>query len=584
MPIETLIFDIDGVLVDFVDLHRDTFVKAFNMGTKDALLSAEIHDKHLNNYTTKEKLRRCRDIFPHLHWDDDDVNSLKQEATHAAIDAAVITDRVYNIIREIKDRGYKLGCYTNTNRVVMKKVLTKLGLWELFDCRLSNQDVVRAKPAPDGYKQAMFELDSRPNSTLIFEDSSVGLEAARGSGGIPVYVQNNSCLTLEFIEEAIAENDMIRRDKCVVTGVEDLEHIRTFANFPVFSGVTDKKREDDILADMSWHISKSRGIIQLNPLVPLHTLYDNVSHGAGTQGNLWKNHTREFTSFISSWISEGEILEIGGGSGSLGVAYLDRNKTARWTIVDPGCCISDGDRLSSHRVFFDGGYSTDKQVHAVVHSHMFEHTYNPHEFLDMIHGVLNDGSLHIFSIPRLDEWVKNKYPNALLFEHTFLLTESVVDELLKEHGFTILAKEYFGADHSVFYATSHVSKPVVQIVRKQEYDQNLELYSQFVEHFEDLVNSINAVISSTKRPMYIFGAHVFTQTLLAFGIDEQHLVGVIDNDKKKHRKRLCGTGLLVYPVDKLLETEDPILILHAGSYTDEIRIQVKELVPGITLL
>ena len=47
---------------------------------------------------------------------------------------------------------------------------------------LSGADVEHAKPAPDCFLEAMRREGCTPQETLIFEDSEIGLEAARRSG------------------------------------------------------------------------------------------------------------------------------------------------------------------------------------------------------------------------------------------------------------------------------------------------------------------------------------------------------------------------------------------------------------------
>ena len=47
---------------------------------------------------------------------------------------------------------------------------------------LSGADVARSKPAPDCFLEAMRREGCKPRETLIFEDSEIGLEAARRSG------------------------------------------------------------------------------------------------------------------------------------------------------------------------------------------------------------------------------------------------------------------------------------------------------------------------------------------------------------------------------------------------------------------
>ena len=52
----------------------------------------------------------------------------------------------------------------------------------LVDGLLSGADVARSKPAPDCFLKAMEIEGATPSETLIFEDSEIGLEAARRSG------------------------------------------------------------------------------------------------------------------------------------------------------------------------------------------------------------------------------------------------------------------------------------------------------------------------------------------------------------------------------------------------------------------
>ncbi|MDR1471244.1 MAG: hypothetical protein LBS75_01860, partial [Synergistaceae bacterium] len=79
--------------------------------------------------------------------------------------------------------------------------------------------------------------------------------------------------------------DMIERERCVISGETDLEHLYTFKDFPIFMGCTDKPPEDDMRADMIWCIGKSSGMVQLKKLLPLDILYQ-ASHDAGSVGGL----------------------------------------------------------------------------------------------------------------------------------------------------------------------------------------------------------------------------------------------------------------------------------------------------------
>ena len=204
MKIKALIFDIDGVLIDFVGLHRDTFVSAFNTIVGDKILTYEFHDEVLDSNTTRAKLGILRDVFPSYSWDDDKVYCLKQKNTLEFIRQYDTNNRIKHVLEHFKEKGYLIGCYTNSNRTVMNLVLTKLGIIDILDCKLSNQDVRYNKPHPWGYFKVMHELNVEVYHTMIFEDSEIGLKAARETGAYVTTVRDSSDITIDFIQDAIS--------------------------------------------------------------------------------------------------------------------------------------------------------------------------------------------------------------------------------------------------------------------------------------------------------------------------------------------------------------------------------------------
>jgi len=67
--------------------------------------------------------------------------------------------------------------------------------------------------------------------------------------------------------------NLIKRSSCAVTGAHDLEALHEVKRFPVFMGCVHSSVSQDVVADMSWCISRSSGLIQLSSLIPLDILY-----------------------------------------------------------------------------------------------------------------------------------------------------------------------------------------------------------------------------------------------------------------------------------------------------------------------
>jgi HAD superfamily hydrolase (TIGR01509 family) len=64
-----------------------------------------------------------------------------------------------------------------------------LNLQSGIDGIITGDDVEHSKPAPDPFLEAMRREGVTPEETIIFEDSAVGVEAARRSGAPYVVIR-----------------------------------------------------------------------------------------------------------------------------------------------------------------------------------------------------------------------------------------------------------------------------------------------------------------------------------------------------------------------------------------------------------
>lgn len=365
----------------------------------------------------------------------------------------------------------------------------------------------------------------------------------------------------------------VDRNKCVLSGVDDLELILEIKGFPICMCTVDEgdAEELDLRSDMKWWISKSTGSIQLNPLVPLDILY-KTGHGAGAVGKTWELHHSEFADFISG-CGVKQVLEIGAGHGSLARYFVDFHLDARYYIVEPNLPSWAHERVTMYPRMFDASFAMDSEVDAVVHSHTFEHIYEPREFLLNIAKFLSEGQWHIFSLPRLEMWLQKGYLNALFFEHTLYLTEANVEYLMASCGFEVVHKKYFLEDHSIFYATRKCATASVEAVLPRHYLENHSVFTSWVESAQEFVKSVNGKISQHSiGKIYVFGGHIFTQYLIGFGLSVASVCGILDNDPSKVGRRLYGTKLWVFsPESELKGQTGVVVILRAGAYQEEIK-------------
>jgi len=365
--------------------------------------------------------------------------------------------------------------------------------------------------------------------------------------------------------------NLVKRTHCVVSGNVDLEHLYTFPNFPVFMGSTDQPATADLKQDMSWWISRGSGLIQLKQLLPLDVLYPE-SHGAGAIGPLWEKHHQSFAQFLHR-LSPSSVIEVGGAHGILALKYQQFRRIP-WTILEPNPSPVAGCDARFIKGFFDDQFKYKEEFDAVVHSHVFEHIYEPDQFMCHLSGFIPEGKHLVFSLPNMQVMLERKYTNCINFEHTVLLTEPYVEFLLSKHGFRLLAKEYFMDDHSIFYAAVRDSSVEPTSLSCGLYENSRRLYAEYVSYHQELINDLNSRVSDTTQPVFLFGAHVFAQYLIAFGLKTGRIISLLDNDPNKHGKRLYGTRLMVQSPKVLRGVNCPVVILKAGVYNDEIKSDI----------
>jgi hypothetical protein len=364
----------------------------------------------------------------------------------------------------------------------------------------------------------------------------------------------------------------IDRNYDIATGADDLEHLYTFKNFPVFMGCVDQPQSEDAVSDMNWHISKSSGMIQLNPLLPLDVVYQ-TEHNPGTTGTAWLDHHRAFAKFIEQYDPK-NVFEIGGAHGILSQYYQDNHATTKWTILEPNPIPVPELKATMIQGFFTEDTVLDKDVDMIVHSHVLEHVYEPSKFLRSFINV-ELGTKMCFSIPNLKLYLQRRYTNALNFEHTFYCSEEYVKWWLERNGFELL-EEYYYSDFSIFYSCVKTTMHVMQPLPANLYEDNKQLFQGYLDHHVELVDQINKDIDTAAGPVYLFGAHVFSQFLLSFGLNRSAIVSILDNSVLKQGKRLYGTDLNVDSPQVLKDKNNPTVILRCGVFNDEIKKDILE--------
>jgi len=203
--INTIIFDLDGVLVDANQLHFEALNRS--LSKFGFIISKEEHQTIFDGLPTTKKLHMLTKLkgLPEKNYDA--IWKEKQSMTREIIDKEFSYDeRMRGILKQLKFDGFSLAVCTNSIRETAKMMLIRKGLLEFIEFFISNQDVRLSKPNPEIFLRAMIKLGVGPHKCLIIEDSYYGCQAALNSGAYLLKVENAADVNYEKIIESIECN------------------------------------------------------------------------------------------------------------------------------------------------------------------------------------------------------------------------------------------------------------------------------------------------------------------------------------------------------------------------------------------
>jgi len=180
MKFKAILFDADGVMFDARHIHY----QALNMALKDYgyHISYDDHIQRFDGKTTRTKLHMLtaeQGLEPDLY---DEIFAAKQQYTNALFETDLQKDQTkIDLVQKLKDNEYLVGICSNAIRDSVKTMSTKIGVIDLLDMYLGNEDAENPKPAPDIWLKGAEMLGVDISECVIVEDSEVGMASARAA-------------------------------------------------------------------------------------------------------------------------------------------------------------------------------------------------------------------------------------------------------------------------------------------------------------------------------------------------------------------------------------------------------------------
>ncbi|WP_333600114.1 HAD family hydrolase [Flavobacterium sp.] len=179
--IQTVIFDMDGVIVDTEPVHHYAYNQHFKQ------LNIEVTPEMYASFTgnsTKNIFERLKTQF-NLEEDVQTLVETKRNLFNDAFDNKedlYLLDGVEDLIKDLYANGMQLVLASSSATVTINRIFDRFGLHKYFSHIVSGEDFPKSKPHPAIFQHAAFLAQTPIENCIVIEDSTNGILAAKAAG------------------------------------------------------------------------------------------------------------------------------------------------------------------------------------------------------------------------------------------------------------------------------------------------------------------------------------------------------------------------------------------------------------------
>ncbi|WP_300568883.1 HAD family hydrolase [Flavobacterium sp.] len=179
--IQTVIFDMDGVIVDTEPVHHYAYHQHFKQLNIE--ISPEMYASFTGN-STRNIYQKLKEYF-HLEEEVQNLIQTKRNLFNDAFDKKedlYLLDGVEDLIKELHKNGIQLILASSSAKVTIERIFKRFNLHQYFSHIVSGEDFPKSKPDPAIFNHAVFLSKTAKDDCIVIEDSTNGIKAAKSAG------------------------------------------------------------------------------------------------------------------------------------------------------------------------------------------------------------------------------------------------------------------------------------------------------------------------------------------------------------------------------------------------------------------
>jgi HAD superfamily hydrolase (TIGR01509 family) len=189
MTTRAALFDFDETMIDLEPQHTAASAELCRVMESDY----ERLPDSIRFESGRRILDELADMRSFFGWTApiDELLAIRQRYFRDACERSPLTllPCVEDVVRELQRRGLALAVTSSAVGAEIDAILRRLGIRDAFAAIIDGSMVTYAKPDPEAYLVTAHALGVEPRDCIVFEDSRVGVMAAKAAGMFCVAVR-----------------------------------------------------------------------------------------------------------------------------------------------------------------------------------------------------------------------------------------------------------------------------------------------------------------------------------------------------------------------------------------------------------
>ena len=365
------------------------------------------------------------------------------------------------------------------------------------------------------------------------------------------------------------------KKKCLLCAKSGLKLFYKINSFPTYFGAIPAKSYRKIKKfPLEVSYCSKCNLVQQSKIIKekyMNEVYSSEYYNCPSpkKNKIGRREIDKFLNFFSFFnIKKKKILEIASFDGYL----LDKIKTNNDVY---GCDPSQESKNLKKKygskkiktLFYKKGIYKKKEFDIIIFRNLLEHIYDIKKFLESVKYSLKDNG-HIFiDVPNIKAIVNSGSLGVFFHQHISYFSKNTITNVLNLNGFEV-KKIYEGNPNLFVYA---VKKDAGKKINLKNNDN--EFLIKNIKKSKKIKEKILKIFSNKNNSQIaLFGMSALATTIVNFLSKKfrDKIVMLIDNDKEKQGKILCGYNKVIAKPKDLLKTDFDKLLVCSYFFKKEI--------------